>query len=210
MNLDGKFIVFEGLDGSGKTSQLAATFKWLRTQIDTPIFTVREPGSTLIGEQVRHILKTYRGTPETELMLYSAARAQLVEKWLRPAIAEGKVVLCDRYIYSTYAYQCRARGLPFREVRTITEFATDGLKPDLIFYLDVDYEEACRRMGHRKLDRFDRESAMFHAEVRKGYAQMIENMSATKPNLWEVIYTTNNTFHETQIEIRDRLKERFG
>lgn len=209
MRSQGKFVVFEGPDGAGKTTQMHKLYSWL-SRLGHDVTRVREPGGTQVSELIRDILKHHEMTPEAELLLFSAARAETVKTAIQPQLEEGKIVLCDRYIYSTYAYQCRARGLPFSVVRTITNFATNKLRPDLIFYLHVSLEEATRRMKlSDKEDRFDKESEEFHSEVRKGYSQMIKGMSTLLPDLWQTIYTDGNTVAETQAEVRSRIKERF-
>jgi dTMP kinase len=174
----GWFITFEGPEGSGKTTQIKLTAQWLADRgIDT--LTTREPGGTPIGEVVRDLLHDCNHTEltsETEILLYSADRAQHVAEVIRPAVAAGKVVLCDRYFDSTYAYQGYGRGLSMTALRQITTFATQGLTPDLTCYLDVTPEVGLRRRADsgEALNRLDREALAFHHRVREGYLALMQ------------------------------------
>jgi len=134
------FITFEGPDGSGKTTQARLLAARLRGQGHDVIY-VREPGGTAIGDQIRQIVHDVRNVemqPRAELLLYSASRAQLVEQVIRPHLARGGIVICDRYADSSLAYQGYGRGLDLDMVQRIQAFATGGLTPDLTFYLDLD------------------------------------------------------------------------
>ncbi len=185
--MTGLFITLEGPDGSGKTTQTRLLAEWLTAQ-GYPLLATREPGGTPIGEAIRAVLHdcTYTDmVPQTEILLFSAARAQHVAQVIRPALLAGKIVLCDRYFDSTYAYQGYGRGLPLATLRLVTEFAVQGLVPDLTLYLDVSPEIGLQRRarGGGELNRLDREALAFHERVRAGYLEL----AAAEPARWRVI-----------------------
>jgi len=182
------FITFEGPDGSGKTTQARLLAARLRGQGHDVIY-VREPGGTAIGDQIRQIVHDVRNVemqPRAELLLYSASRAQLVEQVIRPHLARGGIVVCDRYADSSLAYQGYGRGLDLDMVQRIQAFATGGLTPDLTFYLDLDVEEGLRRRlaGRAEWNRLDDQELDFHRRVREGYARLI---AADTTGRWRVI-----------------------
>lgn len=185
------FITFEGPDGSGKTTQIQLLYQYLHER-GYPVYLTREPGGTSIGDQIRAVLHDVRNTemrPEAEILLYSASRAQLVGQVIRPHLAAGEVVLCDRYAESTLAYQGHGRQLDLPTLRDITAFATGGLRPDLIVYLDLPIEEglyrrlAAHRVGGEEWNRMDQEEAAFHRRVRAGYLQM----ATAEPDRWLIL-----------------------
>jgi len=183
----GLFITLEGPDGSGKTTQAHLLAEWLAAQ-RYPLLTTREPGGTRIGEAIREVLHDCAHTemaPQAEILLYSAARAQHVAEVIRPALAAGKIVLCDRYFDSTYAYQGYGRALPLEALRAITSFAVQGLIPDLTLYLDVSPEVGLQRRARsgEALNRLDREALEFHKRVRAGYLEL----AAAEPSRWRII-----------------------
>jgi len=181
-------ITFEGPDGCGKTTQIALLEASLTRQGHL-IYRTREPGGTEIGEKIRDVLHNPAHTamnPRAEILLYSASRAQLVAEMIEPALMEGKIVLCDRFFDSTYAYQGYGHGLDLDVLRAITEFATDGLKPDLTLYLEVDPEEGLKRRlkdQSAEWNRLDEMTLAFHQRVHEGYAALI----AAEPDRWVVI-----------------------
>lgn len=182
------FITFEGPDGSGKTTQAHLLAERLRSQ-GHDVITVREPGGTAIGDQIRQIVHDVRNVemhPKAELLLYSASRAQLVEQVIRPHLARGGIVVCDRYADSSLAYQGYGRGLDLDMVQRIQAFATGGLIPDLTFYLDLDVEEGLRRRltGRAEWNRLDDQELDFHRRVREGYTRLI---AADTSGRWCVI-----------------------
>jgi dTMP kinase len=180
------FITLEGPEGSGKTSQLPRLAEFLRQQ-GYEIITTREPGGTSIGDQIRQVLFNLDNKemqPRSEILLFQASRAQLVEQVIRPALAEKKVVLCDRYADSTLAYQGYGHGIDLAELAHIINFATGGLKPDLTLFLDVEVEEGLKRRNHGgDWNRLDDYTLEFHKRVHKGYLELI----AAEPGRWERI-----------------------
>ena len=180
------FITLEGPEGSGKSSQLPDLAEFLRWQ-GWEVLTTREPGGTPIGDQIRQILMRLDNQelhPRTEILLFLASRAQLVEQVIKPALREGKLVLCDRFGDSTLAYQGYGHGLNLDTLRTMLDFATDKLKPDLTLLLDVDVETGLQRK--RKEDEWNRLDAYelaFHQRVREGYHELCRQ----EPERWRVI-----------------------
>ncbi len=203
--MSGYFITFEGPDGSGKTTQLRRLQRWLEAEGYAVVVT-REPGGTAIGERIRDLLHDTAHTEMTahaEILLYSASRAQLVAQVIRPALAAGKIVLCDRYVDSTYAYQGYGRGLPLATLRTITAFATGGLTPDLTLYFDVPPEVGLQRrlQSGEALTRLDREALAFHRRVRRGYRVLM----AADPRRWVRIDATAS-ITEVEAAVRQALR----
>jgi dTMP kinase len=180
------FITLEGPEGSGKSSQLPDLAEFLSGQ-GWEVLTTREPGGTPIGDQIRQILMRLDNQelhPRTEILLFLASRAQLVEQVIKPALREGKLVLCDRFGDSTLAYQGYGHGLNLDTLRTMLDFATDKLKPDLTLLLDVDVETGLQRK--RKEDEWNRLDAYalaFHQRVREGYHELCRQ----EPERWRVI-----------------------
>ncbi|MFH1011907.1 MAG: dTMP kinase [bacterium] len=173
--MSGMIISFEGIDASGKTTQIARLEKWFQAQ-GFDVLVRREPGGTELGERIRDILLDPRWRemhPRTEFLLYSASRAQLVEEDLLPFLQREKaVVLLDRYYDSSTAYQGAGRGLAIEEVKHVNRFATAELRPHLTFFFDLSLAEAGRRKGHqtRASDRLESSSDAFYERVRQGYS----------------------------------------
>jgi len=195
------FITLEGPDGSGKTTQARLLAEWLRKQGYDVVLT-REPGGTHIGDQIRAVLHDPRNAEmdaRTEILLYSASRAQHVAQRIRPTLAAGKIVISDRYADSTLAYQGYGRGLDLEILRAITAFATGGLTPDLTLYLDVAPQEGLqrRRLGGEEWNRLDAEALEFHRRVRAGYMELVRQ----EPERWAVIDGARSV-EEVQAEIR--------
>jgi len=173
----GYFITFEGVDGCGKTTQLALVEKYLKEQ-GYEVVTTREPGGQKLGLQLREILLHYDGEVSStcELFLYLADRAQHIDTIVRPALEKGFIVLCDRHTDSTLAYQGYARGLDLKQLKSLNNLATSGLKPDLTLLYDVSAEVAQTRIGKQK-DRLESESMEFHNKVRSGYSKLAQQDS---------------------------------
>ncbi|HSM55975.1 MAG TPA: dTMP kinase [Candidatus Sulfomarinibacteraceae bacterium] len=203
------FITFEGPDGSGKTTQIALLANFLREQ-GFSVLTTREPGGTAIGDQIRACLHDVRNTGMTaaaEILLYSASRAQLVQETIRPALAEGRIVLCDRYADSTLAYQGHGRGLSLDDLTYITRFATGDLRPDLTFLLDLDAEAGLQRRetGGDEINRMDMQSASFYQRVREGYRKM----AADEPERW-IVLDADRPVNAIQCDVREAVTERLN
>jgi len=176
--LKGKFITFEGIDGSGKSTQLRALEKTLRAR-GTDVVITREPGGTALGRHLRAaFLETKeKVAPMAELLSFAADRAQHVEHLIKPSIAAGTTVISDRYADATYAYQGARNGIARRQVNQVIRLATGGLKPDLTLFFDIPVEEAIRRMAlrrrsHAKKNRMDEETAEFYTRVRRSYLRI--------------------------------------
>ncbi|MCL4263631.1 MAG: dTMP kinase [Anaerolineae bacterium] len=203
------FITFEGPEGSGKSSQIRLLYDYLLAQ-GVAVRLTREPGGTPIGDEIRACVHNVQNTamcPEAELLLYSASRAQLVWEVIRPSLASGQVVLCDRFYDSTLAYQGYGRALDLTALRQITHFATGGLKPDLTLLLDIDVEVGLARRtgGGVEMNRLDLETVAFHQRVRQGYHQL----AAQEPARW-VIIDANRSPAAVQTDLRAIIMPRLG
>lgn len=181
------FITFEGPEGSGKSSQIALLASFLQ-QRGFSVVTTREPGGTPIGDEIRacvHNVANTAMTPTAEMLLYSASRAQLVGQVIRPSLAAGQMVLCDRFADSTIAYQGYGRGLNLEHLHQVTAIATGGLQPDITFLLDIDVEHGLARRtgGGLEMNRLDLEAVQFHQRVRDGYHQL----AMVNPARWVVV-----------------------
>ena len=182
------FITFEGIEGSGKSTQMRLLREYLEKRGQS-VLSLREPGGTSLGERVRSMLLTVGEEeidPRAELFLYEACRAQLVSMVILPALRAGRIVLSDRFTDSTIAYQGYGRGLDAGRILSVNDFATGGLVPDLTFLLDVDVEAGLRRAmkrmdgdaSHQREDRFEREEAAFHERVRGGFLEIARREAA--------------------------------
>lgn len=200
----GCFITLEGPEGSGKTSHMEPLSKWLGSQ-GWLVMCTREPGGTSISEQIRaviHDLKNVEMDARTETLLYQAARAQIVEQVIRPQLAQGGIVLCDRYADSTLAYQGYGHRQDLKQVRALIQYATGGLQPDLTILLDVEVETGLQRSSQRRsrggewnrLDAYDLE---FHQRVRQGYLELVQ----AEPQRW-VIVDAAMSWQKVQAELR--------
>ena len=172
-----RFIVLEGVEGAGKSTQIRLLSAWL-TGAGIDHVTAREPGGTDVGEAIREVLLAHRadGVPaETELLLMLGARAAFVQQVVRPALEAGRVVLADRFDFSTFAYQGYGRGLDLDDVRRLNAFATDGLRPDLYVVLDLPAAEGVARQRREggKADRIEGEGEAFLERVREGYRALV-------------------------------------
>jgi len=204
----GMFITFEGPDGSGKTGQMDILANEFIKQ-GYPILRTREPGGTFIGDQIRATLLDLKNTSmvdRTEALLYQAARAQLVDEKIKPHLAEGGIVLCDRYADSTLAYQGYGHRNTVESLQGIIHYATGGLIPDLTILLDLAPEVGLeRRLADGGLNRLDAYDIEFHHRVRAGYLELMKE----NPDRW-VIIDANQDFDQVQSEIRDILQQSFA
>ena len=203
------FITFEGPEGSGKSTQIKLAHHFLKGQ-NVPVLLTREPGGTLIGDQIRetvHHVKNTQMSSVAELLLYSASRAQLVAELVQPSLDKGMVVLCDRFADSTLAYQGYGRNLDLTMLQDITRYATQGLQPDLTMLFDIDVQAGINRrtVGGEEMNRLDLESIQFHERVRAGYQQLV----AAEPERW-ICIEANRPIDDIQKDVQDILIAKLG
>ena len=178
------FITFEGGEGCGKSTQSRLLLEKLHQQ-NIPVVLTHEPGGTALGNEIRRVLKREQGipiSPQAELFLFVASRAQLVTELIRPALKEDKVVICDRFAHSTLVYQGYGRGLDLTTLEKVNNMATENLQPDLAILLNISPEQGLTRKRSLR-DRFELEDLSFHRRVREGYLKM----AAAEPDRWLVI-----------------------
>lgn len=206
----GLFITFEGGEACGKTTQVTKLKEYINSLPNKDQFLlVREPGGTLLGEEIRKLLLDYeanRPLPMTELMLFCAARHQIVEEMIKPALKEGKIVIADRFYDSTIAYQGEARGLmSTEEILKLTRLIIGDLKPDLTFYLKLSPEEAFKRKNKdAPLDRIEKEGISFHQKVAKGY-DYISNLEKERFCVIDASKTPDEIFDIIKSELNNLI-----
>lgn len=175
--MNGKFIVFEGPDGSGKTTIIKKVKELLENK-DYSISYYREPGGTEISEKIRFIIidnENYMMDPKTEALLFASSRAQLVAEKILPDLKEGKIVICDRFVMSSLLYQGLGRSLGIENIKMINDFATGDLKPDLTLFFNIDYKTALeRKRANFSPDRLENEDLSFHKTIFDGYLKMAD------------------------------------
>lgn len=203
----GRFIVFEGPDGSGKSTQFRRLSESLTAQ-GVDFIEVREPGGTVTGEAIRTCLLDKNNTGMSlrcEMLLYMASRAELVEHKILPALKAGKLILADRFVASTLAYQGAAGGLPAADIAAVARVATRGVNPDLVVLFDLDQASAAKRLSPL-LDRMEAKGAAFHARVRQGYLEQAK----ADPRRFAVVdasRTADQVWSELVATLRARLAE---
>jgi dTMP kinase len=196
----GLFVTFEGGEHSGKSTQLAAVAERARAQ-GSDVITCREPGGTPLGERLREALFSLEGAPSplTELLIFAAARAELVHAVIRPALERGALVLCDRFADSTVAYQGYGRGIDLATIAAVNAAATGGLAPNLTVLLDLPVANARRRVAEG--DYLERENLAFHDRVREGFLAL----AAAEPARWLIVDGSL-----TVEQVTDAIWERLG
>ncbi|HIA71516.1 MAG TPA: dTMP kinase [Phycisphaerales bacterium] len=203
--LAGKFIVFDGPDGSGKSTQMRRFMHWCR-EGGVVVKEVREPGGTSIGEQIRQVLLDTDNecmTIQCEMLLYMASRAQLVEQEIVPSLKRGELVVADRFVSATLAYQGAAGGLPKEWIQQVAEVAVSGNWPDLTLILDVDDVTAAGRLNPL-LDRMELKGKNFHFKVREGFLDQVRAM----PERYCVIDSTQRE-DTVELAVQNAIRERF-
>jgi dTMP kinase len=202
----GRLIALEGPDGSGKTTQIELLEKYLK-ELGYEVVRTREPGGTEVSEKIREIILDNDNSNMNymcEALLYAASRAQLVSEVIKPALTAGKMVICDRFVYSSMVYQGIGRGLGVERVKSINEAALDGLEADLTFMITIPYEEGLKRKKmQRTLDRLENGGNEFHKKVFEGYLDISKNCDKI-----EVIDGNRNVeeIHEDIINVIKKIK----
>lgn len=208
--MKGLFITFEGPDGSGKTTILEEVRKQL-IEKNIDVLTTREPGGTRIGEEVRGIILSNDNIglgDETEALLYAASRAQHIHEVIKPGIEKGKVVISDRFLLSSLAYQGIGRGLGIEEVKMINDFGIKGINPDLILFFDIDPEETLKRKtAEDQGDRLENEGGSFHRKVYNGYKELIEKYPKNIV-IVDATESIENVRNSVMLEIEKLMNER--
>jgi len=170
----GIFISFEGIDGCGKTTQVQMLSSYLK-QLNKNIIVIHEPGVTEIGEKIRKLIIDNTMLPITEALLYAASRAELVKQIIKPSLEAQKIIICDRFIDSSIAYQGVARKIGIDKILSINSYAIDKIMPDITFYLDIKPEiSIIRKKNQKSLDRIEKEDLAFHNQVCQGYHQLMQ------------------------------------
>lgn len=204
--MNGTFIVFEGLDHSGKSTQVRLLSRKL-IEKGYQLLKVREPGGTNISEKIRKIILDSKNTEmheRTEALLFQASRAQLVNEKILPALKEGKVVIADRYIFSSLAYQGGGRQISKDSLKSLCSFATNDLLPDFTFFTDISFETYTQRKkwSSRSLDRIEKENASFFKEVRKAYLDLVNEFENF------CVVDANGVIEKIHLEICKKLSTR--
>ena len=205
MNILGKFITLEGVDGAGKTTHVEFIKKYL-ADLGINFIMTREPGGTLLGEQLREILLHDEMTPETETLLMFASRNEHIEKVIRPNLLEGKVVISDRFTDATYAYQAGGKGVKEKKIDILKEWVQASLQPDVTFLFDLSVEVSIERLNKtRDLDKFEREEKSFHENIRQKYLLLAK----ASPERF-CILNSEESIEEIQNQIKLKLDKVVG
>lgn len=187
--MQGKLITIEGVDGAGKTTVIKNVLKRLSNHSELEFVYTREPGGNQIAEQIRKVILNQENSnmdAVTETLLYAAARRQHLIEDIKPMLEQGKVVICDRFVDSSIAYQGVGRGVGYGKVKQINDLITDEIKPDLTLYFEIEPEIGLKRISDHRIDevnRLDKEEASFYKKVAQGYHQLIKN----DPERFEII-----------------------
>lgn len=203
----GYFVTLEGCEGVGKSTQLQFLKEYLE-KTNQPAYFTREPGGVEISEKIREIIlnPNYTNmTAKTEMLLYSSCRAQLMAEEIIPHLDNGELVICDRFIDSTYAYQGYARGLDMEKVRAVTEYVVEGYMPDVTIFIDLSPDRSFRRRNHKIVadDRLEKEDLSFHMKVYEGY-KLAEKMSNGRVVSVEPCEEKAETFNKILQVLRDK------
>lgn len=203
--MKGKFITFEGSEGSGKSTQSRLLYQYLKKK-GFKVICLREPGGTKASEKIRRVLLDCKNdsiTPMAEMLLYMAARSQLIKEIIQPALKEGKIMICDRFLDSTIAYQGYGLGVDIELIECIGEFVTCGIKPDLTIFLDLPIRDGLKHRRNVK-DRIEKRSLEYHSRVRKGYLHLL-HLESERIKIIKVQKDKN----KTQSEIRKLVQCHF-
>tara|TARA_Y100001968_G_C19364175_1_gene721528 strand:- start:418 stop:1053 length:636 start_codon:yes stop_codon:yes gene_type:complete len=206
--MEGKLISFEGIDGSGKSTQIRMLEDKFG-ELGINYITYREPGGTELSEKIREILldkKNIELTYNSESLLFAAARAQLTSKKIKPSLNDGVFVICDRFIDSTIAYQGYGRGLSIEHLNIINNIATEGLKPDVTFILDLDPNIAMKRIKHMETDRMESLGSTFFNSIRNGYDKILHDNSERCVKI-NADQSVDSIFTDIKKEIINRFNE---
>lgn len=212
--MKGFFISFEGPDGAGKSTVLAEVLKQIGPKLKTQYLVTREPGGSKIAEKIRKIIldpENVKMSDRTEALLYAAARSQHVEEIIKPALDEGKLVISDRFVDSSLAYQGAGRNLGIKEVKEINNFATGGLEPDLTLFFDLDPKIGLARIEKLRPgqeDRLEQEKLAFHEKVYEGY-QKVNKLYSDRIAVIDASKSFDDVVEATISTIQERLPELF-
>jgi dTMP kinase len=202
----GLFITIEGMDGSGKSTQIKLLKKYLE-ELGKEVVLTREPGGTRIGERIREILldpKSIDMKEETEILLYAAARAQIVSELILPELKSGKTVICDRFYDSSFAYQGYGRNMSLEIIKSANSFAMKEAKPDLTIFVDISPEKARKRIEDREIDRLEMEGMAFHNRVYEGFKILARN-NADRIKVVKADREVDEIFNDIKVIIKDKF-----
>jgi dTMP kinase len=203
--MKGRFITFEGSEGCGKSTQSRLLYEYLKKKGFRVVY-LREPGGAKISEKIRRILLDPNNhiSPICEMLLYMAARAEVVNELIKPALKKGKIVVCDRFLDSTITYQGYGLGMDIDFIKRLGDFVTQGIKPDLTIFLDLAVHKGLKHR-HYKEDRIEKRSLNYHIRVRKGYLKL----ASKEPKRIKVVKVEKNKF-KTQAKIRELIDRHIG
>lgn len=211
--MQGLFITVEGPDGAGKSTLIQRLEKKLLEELTVPLVRTREPGGSEIAEKIREVILDPKNTAmddRTEALLYAASRRQHIMEKIKPSLAEGKVVLCDRFVDSSIAYQGAGRGIGVEEVATLNRFATEDLTPDITLYLDVDAQVGLNRIAsknsNREKDRLELEAISFHNRVRNAYKVLLKK-HPERIQLIDASQNADDVFNDAWKIVQEKIQE---